>query len=293
MEKREGQHHKINPEELLYDLLNDYRTDQLDFLKPQIVFYKGEVVDNVDPLKKGRLKLKIFFFDRYVTNEEDLDWYNPSIMGSMFYLPRQGDIVYVTYEDIKNRIGGMWWSYFIRQDQWDWRVDENLLLLKVKGMGADYVMDTSNTTTDFDRELLLINAADHMVKVHSDYILFSKKGWDSSNAIPEADFLSFDGTKSKVTINVNQTFMGNIEMDLRTYFDGHTEKLDKVLNQIKKDFNKHSHTYTHVNPTPTSKPPSDMFNPITMDEDALSDDLKEYSEDSVEKFLTDNPEGRE
>jgi len=292
--EQKRQHHKVNQEEIFYDSIRDYQINQLDSLRPFVVFYKGVVVDNQDPLKRGRLKLKIVFFDRYV-EDVDLAWYNPSIMGSMFYLPRQGDIVYVTFEDAKNRIGGMWWSYFIRENQWDWRVKQNQLLLKVKGMGADYILDMSNIPAQprSDQNLLLINGDENMVKVHSDFIVISKKGWEEASNIPEADFLSFDGNKSKVTINAAKTFMGNVEMDLRKYFDGHIERLDASLKDITESFNSHSHAY---NPGPgTSVPsgqPSKNLVPLKMDED-LVDDLKDFSEDSVEKFLTDNPVGRE
>jgi len=292
MKERQGQHHKINSHALLYDTLNEHKRNYVDIMNPYMVFYKGEVLDNQDPEERGRLKLKLFHFDRYV-KDSDLEWYNPSIMGSMFYLPRQGDIVYVSFEDVGNRIGGMWWSYFIREGQWDWRVDEKTLLLKVKGGGSSYAMDQ---TADEDKEIIVINTEEHMIKVHSQFILISKDGWEEKDMIPSKGFVSFDGNASKVTINVDKTFIGNSGMDMKTYLDQHIDKIYAALKHIKKEFDKHRHPGVLPGPpyilskTVTTPPVSP--HQITGMDDGPFNDFKRTTHNNVNKFLTDDEKAK-
>jgi hypothetical protein len=291
MKERQGQHLKVNPSALLYDTLNEHKKNALDFMNPYVVFYKGEVIDNQDPEERGRLQLKLFHFDRYVENS-DLEWYNPSIMGSMFYLPRQGDIVYVTFEDVENRIGGMWWSYFIREGQWDWRVDEKKLILKVKGGGSSYVMDQ---TFDEDKEVLMIDTEEHLIKVHSQFILISKDGWEATDMIPEKGFVSFDGNASKVTINVDKTFLGNSGMDMKTYLDIHIDKIHAAISDLADHFEDHKHPGVLPGPpyitTKKIKDPIGSHFPSGYSRGKF-DDFKSTTHGNVNKFLTDEEKAK-
>jgi len=291
MKERQGQHHKVNPHALLYDTLNEHKRQYLDSMNPYVVFYKGEVIDNQDPEERGRLKLRLFHFDRYV-DDSDLEWYNPSIMGSAFYLPRQGDIVYVTFEDVENRIGGMWWSYFIREGQWDWRVDEKKLLLKVKGGGSSYAMDM---TADEDKEIMIINTEEHMIKLHSQFILISKDGWEEHDMVPEKGFVAFDGNASKVTINVDKTFLGNSGMDMKTYLDIHIDKIYAAISDLADHFESHQHPGILPGPpyikTPPITAPIGSHFPTGYDRGKF-DDFKNTTHGNVDKFLTDEEKAK-
>tara|TARA_Y100000310_G_scaffold344083_1_gene455022 strand:- start:846 stop:1787 length:942 start_codon:yes stop_codon:yes gene_type:complete len=256
MRERGSSKYNLNPQKALFDTIKGQHENSKELISPYIVFYKGTVTNNIDPLGKGRLQVRTEFFDRYV-GIADLEWFNAGIQGSIYYLPKVGDMVYVSYEDVKNRIGGVWWSYFIRTGQWDWRVDDKNLLIKVKGGSATYTPGThkhsllgypTQAGAPADEDVMIINTTDHIMKFHSQFIIISDLEWEAAGGIPTESFLAFNRNKKQTTIYMDQTYVGNGSMDMHTQIFNSLDLMHKAIKDLKKQYDdlvKKHNTHTH------------------------------------------------
>lgn len=135
--------HKLNPEKIMLDLINRTSEEYADPYTPVVIFYKGIVVDNKDPLNMGRIKVRVLYYDVGVP-EGALEWFVPISSNSIFVLPSEGQLVFVTYEDSKNRIGPIWISSFIKENEWPVEVDDKKILIR-KEEGNFIYLDYDNS----------------------------------------------------------------------------------------------------------------------------------------------------
>lgn len=121
--------HRLQPHTIFYDALRNAQREEDTRFNPAIAMYKGTVIDNEDPENRGRIKVRVAFFDDHPTTpEQDLQWFVPVSVGNVFYLPAVGDMVWVSYEDIKHRIGPVWYGHFMKTQEWPLTSDKQILI---------------------------------------------------------------------------------------------------------------------------------------------------------------------
>ena len=72
-------------------------------------FYRGKVVDNGDPLRLGRMKVKVYPWFVEV-KDEDCPWAEPAWQGGILYVPPRGAWVWVFFEggDVEKPVWFAW-----------------------------------------------------------------------------------------------------------------------------------------------------------------------------------------
>lgn len=190
---REPIGHLFNPVRNFADTMNWAMYMSSNPTRPVISFYRAMVESINDPDNKGRIKVRLPILDNEVPLDK-LKWYNPAISGSFLCLPKVGEQVFVSFEDIENRLGPLWFSQVVDSSEWPEYIKDRQLLIQVKGVDDTHIY---------------MNAGDSVIKVISDLVFI---GNSSMNMHTFLDSL----------LKSFSDMMGTILYDLDSTIDGVT-----------------------------------------------------------------------